>query len=65
MVTRLNKLIELGENYNTVSSENLSKDSETKFILVVDGEKKETKETKVKKEESKKSFWELVKGLFK
>ena len=65
MVTRLNKLIELGENYNTVSSENLSKDSETKFILVVDGEKKETKETEVKKEETKKSFWELVKGLFK
>ena len=65
MVTRLNKLIELGENYNTVSSENLSKDSETKFILVVDGEKKETKETEVKKEETKKTFWELVKGLFK
>ena len=65
MVTRLNKLIELGENYNTVSSENLSKDSETKFILVVDGEKKETKETEVKKEKTKKTFWELVKGLFK
>ena len=62
---KLEKLVELGEKYKSISSENLSKDSETKMVLVIDGiEYKEVNNTK--KDETKKvSFWTRFLDLFR
>lgn len=63
---RAESLIKLGEDYKSVDgNKNLSSDSETKFVLVVEGKKKEdtTKNNNVKTE--KVSLWQRIKNLFK
>ena len=63
---RAEKLIELGENYKSVdSNKNLSGDSETKFVLVVEGQKaKDTTKSNTTKT-TKVSLWQRIKNLFK
>lgn len=62
--TRINSLIKLSEEYKTM---NLSGDNEasSKFILVIDGEKKETKVTKKEKTTKKETIADRTKNLFK
>ena len=57
-------LVELGENYQFAGSKKVS-DSETKFVMIIDGKslpKENTVETKVKE---KTSFIDKIKNLFK
>lgn len=63
---RLEKTASLGENYKSVMNHNnLDKDSETKFVLVVDGEKKEETKNTTVKENTKTSLWQKIKNIFK
>ena len=61
---RVKALVQLGDDYKTVNSKNVSGDDETKMILVVDSKKTDTvkKETKTKKEKT--SFIDRVVNLF-
>ena len=61
---RVKALVQLGDDYKTVNSKNVSGDDETKMILVVDSKKADTvkKETKTKKEKT--SFIDRVVNLF-
>ena len=62
---RVKSLISLGENYKSISSNKIDDKSETKFVLVIDGQKQETTKKTVKKEEVKTTFWDRIKNLFK
>lgn len=61
---RVKELVKLGNQYKSISSKELSDESETKFILVVDGQK--VKET-VNKDtvEKKTTFFDRIINLFK
>lgn len=62
--TRINSLVKLSEEYKTM---NLSGDNEasSKFILVIDGEKKENKVTKKEESTKKETIADRTKKLFK
>ena len=62
--TRVNSLVKLSEEYKTM---NLSGDNEasSKFILVIDGEKKENKVTKKEESTKKETIADRTKKLFK
>ena len=65
MESKLKSLVKLGEEYQTFTMKEDSVKGNTKFILIVDGEKakEEVKNTKTK--DSKVTFWTKVKDLFK
>lgn len=63
--TRVETLLKLGENYENFAGKNSKDDGETKFILVVDGQKKQETKKEVKKEEKKLSLWDRFINLFK
>ena len=62
--TRVNSLVKLSEEYKTIA---LSGDNEasSKFILVIDGEKKENKVTKKEESTKKETIADRTKKLFK
>lgn len=62
----MKELINLGENYSTYTMKKESDEGSTKFILVVDGEKKMEKITpKQKKKPTKKTLWNKVTDIWK
>lgn len=63
--TRVESLLKLGENYESFSGKNNKDNGETKFILVVDGQKKKEEKKQTKKEEKKLSLWDRFINLFK
>lgn len=66
VTTRLEKVIKLGEDYKSImTSKNLDKNSETKFVLVVDGEKKEEIKKISTTTKTKTTLWEKIKNIFK
>ena len=63
--TKIDTLIELSDDYQTFTMKNDSDEGTTKFVLVVDGIKSETKAPEPKKIEEKDSLWTKIKNLFK
>ena len=62
--SKMEALMKLGDNYQTVSLSQKGVEENTKFILVVDGVKAPKEENKVK-EVKKTTFIDRVKNLFK
>lgn len=63
---KLESLVKLGNQYDTFTMKSSEDDGETKFVLVVDGQKKiEKKVETTKKEDTSKSLWQKIKELFK
>lgn len=62
---KIKKLKKLSKNYNTFTKLDNNIKGETKFILVIDGEKVKEEKKAVKKEEKKETFIDRVKNLFK
>lgn len=62
---RVKQLLKLGTEYKSISSSNLSNDSETKFIIVLDGKKPIENKVITKQPEKSPTFWDRVKNLFK
>ena len=62
---KIKQMTKLSDNYISFTSSNLSSDSETKFILVIDSKKLEEETKTVKKEEKKETFIDRVINLFK
>lgn len=66
ITSRLEKVVKLGEDYKSImDNKNLDKNSETKFILVVDGEKKEEIKKTNSNSKAKPTLWEKIKNIFK
>ena len=63
--TKIDTLIELSDDYQTFTMKNDSDEGTTKFVLVADGIKSETKAPESKKIEEKDSLWTKIKNLFK
>ena len=62
---RLNELNKLAKEYKTIEDKSVSNKDETKFIMVVDGQKKEEKTSVNENKETKTSLWTKIKNLFK
>ena len=62
---RVKELVKLGNEYKSVSSKNLSDDSETKFVLVIDSVKAKDTVKKDTTKVTKTTFLDRVKNLFK
>ena len=62
---RLNELNKLAKEYKTIEDKPVSSKDETKFIMVVDGQKKEEKTSVNENKETKTSLWTKIKNLFK
>lgn len=61
----MKELINLGEEYSTYTMKNESDEGSTKFILIVDGEKKPEKTTvKKKNPATKKTLWNKLTNIF-
>lgn len=60
----IKKLSELGNNYQSFTMINDHDDGETKFIIVLDGQKKEIPSVKKEVKEEKVSFFQRIKNLF-
>ena len=63
--TRLNEINKLAKEYKTIEEKSISNEDETKFILVVDGQKKEETVKNSETKEVKTSLWTKIKNLFK
>lgn len=63
--SRSKNLVKLGENYDSFSISTNSTKSNTKFIYVIDGAKKEEHKEVKTEIKTKSSFWERVKNLFR
>ena len=61
---KVEALKDLSDNYQIFAGKKGDTDSTTKFILNVDGVKSSTESNVVTSTSTKKSFWELLKGLF-
>lgn len=62
---RLNELNKLAKEYKTIEDKHLSNNDETKFIMVVDGEKQKNTVKENTTKETKTSLWTKIKNLFK
>ena len=62
---RLNELNKLAKEYKTIEDKHLSNNDETKFIMVVDGEKQKDTVKENTTKETKTSLWTKIKNLFK
>lgn len=62
---RLNELNKLAKEYKTIENKHLSNNDETKFIMVVDGEKQKDTVKENTTKETKTSLWTKIKNLFK
>lgn len=62
---RLNELNKLAKEYKTIEDKYLSNNDETKFIMVVDGEKQKDTVKENTTKETKTSLWTKIKNLFK
>lgn len=62
---KLNKVLELGDNYQTISSNIKNVKQSTKIVYVVDGVKIKEEVKEEKKEVKKLSFWKRLINLFK
>lgn len=63
--SKVNALIELGEDYDTFTMKSKENEGKTKFILVVDSVKVKEQQKDFTKEKVKDSFWARIKNLFK
>lgn len=64
-INKLNKLTELSNNYQTYTMKNNTDTGETKFIIVLDGQKVKNTTTKIETKTEKISFIDRIKNLFK
>lgn len=64
-VNKIKKLTDLGNNYQTFTMKNTTDNGETKFIIVLDGQKVEKNTVKTNSKTEKLSFIERIKNLFK
>lgn len=64
-INKIKKLADLGNNYQTFTMKNTSDHGETKFIIVLDGQKVEKNTTKTETKTEKLSFIDRIKNLFK
>ena len=62
---KVDALVKLSEEYNSFSLKDKNTESNTKFILVVDGKNAPKEEKKVVVEKKKESFWDRLVNLFK
>lgn len=62
---RLNEMSKLAKEYKTIEDKSLSSNDETKFVLVVDGQKKKESVKINSSKETKTSLWTKIKNLFK
>lgn len=61
---KIKSLTKLSDNYNSFTTNKKLKNSETKFILVIDSKKAPKEENTTKVETNKMTFWDRVKNLF-
>lgn len=64
-INKIKKLTDLGNNYQTFTMKNTTDNGETKFIIVLDGQKVEKNTVKTNSKTEKLSFIERIKNLFK
>ena len=65
VIPKIKELVKLGEEYQTFAGNSDNQDSETKFVLVMDGQKLE-KEVKVNdSSKTETTFIQRIKNLFK
>lgn len=62
---KVKELVKLGNEYKSISGKNLSNESETKFVLVIDSVKKENNTNTQNTKTTKTTFLDRVKNLFK
>ncbi len=62
---KVKELVKLGNEYKSISGKNLSNESETKFVLVIDSIKKENNTKTQNTKTTKTTFLDRVKNLFK
>lgn len=64
-INKIKKLADLGNNYQTFTMKNTTDNGETKFIIVLDGQKVEKTTVKTETKTEKLSFIDRIKNLFK
>lgn len=64
-ISKIKKLADLGNNYQTFTMKNTTDNGETKFIIVLDGQKVEKTTVKTETKTEKLSFIDRIKNLFK
>lgn len=64
-INKIKKLAVLGNNYQTFTMKNTTDNGETKFIIVLDGQKVEKTTVKTETKTEKLSFIDRIKNLFK
>lgn len=64
-INKIKKLADLGNNYQTFTMKNTTDNGETKFIIVLDGQKVEKATVKTETKTEKLSFIDRIKNLFK
>lgn len=64
-ISKIKKLADLGNNYQTFTMKNTTDNGETKFIIVLDGQKVEKATVKTETKTEKLSFIDRIKNLFK
>ena len=62
---KVKELVKLGNEYKSISGKNLSNESETKFVLVIDSVKKDINTNIQNTKTTKTTFLDRVKNLFK
>ncbi len=62
---KMKQLTKLSDEYNSFTTNNNLKNSETKFILVIDGQSVPKEKSDKKVENTKTTFWDRIKNLFK
>ncbi len=63
--TKVKQLVKLADSYDTFTLKSDETKGTTKFVLVIDGIKKETPKTTTTKKVEKESFWTKIVNLFK
>ena len=64
-INKIKKLTELGNNYQTYTMNYATDSGETKFIIVLDGQKVKKTTTKTETKTEKITFIDRIKNLFK
>lgn len=63
-ISKLEKLVSLGEEYKTVNNESIESEDEVKFIYVIKGEEKKTDVKIDNNVTNKTTLWERIKNIF-